>query len=66
MARVSNTQSPRLSVQWIDAAKAAHFHVSLNTFRPGLFRSPSSSGARNVVKIFLSETTGPRALIFGM
>ena len=33
MARVSNTQSPRLSVQWIDAAKAAHFHVSLNTFR---------------------------------
>ena len=47
VARVSNTQSPRLSVQWIDAAKAAHFHVSLNTFRPGLFRSPSSSGARN-------------------
>ena len=37
---MSNTQSPRLSVQWIDAAKAAHFHVSLNTFRPGLFRSP--------------------------
>ena len=28
MARVSNTQSPRLSVQWIDAAKAAHFDVS--------------------------------------
>ena len=47
MASVSNTQSPHLSVQWIDAAKAAHFHVSLNTFRPGLFRSPSSSGARN-------------------
>ena len=46
VARVSNTQSPRLSVQWIDAAKAAHFHVSLNTFRPGLFRSPSSSGDR--------------------
>ena len=47
MARVSNTQSPRLSVQLIDTAKAAHFHVSLNTLRPGLFRSPSSSGARN-------------------
>ena len=27
---MSNTQSPRLSVQWIDAAKVAHFHVSLN------------------------------------
>ena len=47
VARVSNTQSPRLSVQWIYAAKAAHFHVSLITLRPGLFRSPSSSGARN-------------------
>ena len=47
MARVSNTQSSCLSVQWIDAAKAAHFHVSLNTFRPGLIRSLSSSGARN-------------------
>ena len=47
MARVTNTQSPRLSVQWIDAAKAAHFYVSLNTLRPGLFRSPSSSGVRN-------------------
>ena len=44
---MSNTQSPHLSVQWIDAAKAAHFHVSLNTLRPGLFRSPSSSSARN-------------------
>ena len=32
MARVSNTQSPRLSVQWINAAKAAHFHVSLTSF----------------------------------
>ena len=29
MAGVSNTQSTHLSVQWIDAAKAAHFHVSL-------------------------------------
>ena len=47
VARMSNTNSPRLSVQWIDAAKAAHFNVSLNTFRPGLFRPPSSSGARN-------------------
>ena len=47
MARVSNTQSPRLSVQWIDAAKASHFHVKLNTLRLDLFRSPSSSGARN-------------------
>ena len=28
---MSNTQSPLFSVQWIDAAKAAHFHVSLNT-----------------------------------
>ena len=51
MARVSNAQSPRLSVQWIDAAKAAHFHVSLNTFRPGLIRSPSSSDAsREIVE----------------
>ena len=38
MARVSNnTQSSRLSVQWIDAAKAVHFHVSLNTLRPQVF-----------------------------
>ena len=37
---MSNTQSPQLSVQWIDAAKAAHFHVSLNTFRPGLLGLP--------------------------
>ena len=36
MARVSNTQTPCLSAQWINAAKAAHFHVSLNTLRPGL------------------------------
>ena len=36
MARVSNTQTPGLSVQWIDAAKAAYFHVSFNTLRPGL------------------------------
>ena len=42
MARVSNTQSPCLSVQWIYAAKAAHFHVSLNTIKQGLFRSSSS------------------------
>ena len=48
VARVSNTQSPRPSVQWINAAKAAYFHVSLNTLKPGLFRSPSSSGARNL------------------
>ena len=48
---MSNTQSPRLSVQWIDAAKAAHFHVSLNTLRPGLFRSPSSSGAGIVILV---------------
>ena len=34
MARVSNTQTP------INAAKAAHFHVSLNTLRPDLLRSP--------------------------
>ena len=47
VARVSNTQSPRLFVQWIYAAKVAHFHISHNTFRPGLFRSPSSSGTRN-------------------
>ena len=47
VARVSNTQSPCLSVQWINAAKAAHFHVSLNTLRPGLCRSSSSSGGRN-------------------
>ena len=47
VGRVSNTQSPSISVQWIDAAKAAHFHLSLNTLRPGFFRSPSSSGARD-------------------
>ena len=41
---MSNTQTPRHSVKWIDAAKAAHFHVSPNKLRPGLFRSPSSSG----------------------
>ena len=46
VTRVSNTQSPCLSVQWIDAAKAVHFHVSLNTLRPVLFRF-SPSGARN-------------------
>ena len=33
VARVLNTQSPGLSVQWMDAAKAAHFHVSFNTLR---------------------------------
>ena len=27
MARVPNIQTPRLSVQCIDAAKAAHFHL---------------------------------------
>ena len=37
---MSNTQSPCLSVQWIDAAKAAHFYVSLNTIRPGLLGLP--------------------------
>ena len=31
---MSNIQSPRLSVQWSDAAKAANFHVILNTLRP--------------------------------
>ena len=44
---MSNIYSLRLSVQWIDAAGATHSHVSLNTLRSGLFRSPSSSGARN-------------------
>ena len=51
VAWVSNTQSQRLSGQWIDAAKAAHFHASLNTLRQGLFRSPSSSGARIVILV---------------
>ena len=51
VARVSNTQSLTVSIQWIDAAKAAHFHASLNTLRPGLFRSPSSSGSRNVILV---------------
>ena len=37
---MSNTQSPRLSVQWIVAAKAAHFPVSLNTLRPGILGLP--------------------------
>ena len=37
---MSSTKSPRLSVQWIHAAKAAHFHVSLNTLRPGLLGLP--------------------------
>ena len=36
VARVSNTQTPRLSIEWMDPAKVAHFHVSLNTLRPGL------------------------------
>ena len=48
MPRVSNIQTQRLSVQWIDAAKAARFHDSLNTLRPDLFRSPFVSGARNL------------------
>ena len=47
MARVSSTHSPCISVQWIDAAKAAHSHVSLNTLRAGLLRPTSSSGVRN-------------------
>ena len=47
VARVSSIQSPRLSVQWIDATKAAHLHVSLNTLRTGLFRSSSFSGVRD-------------------
>ena len=34
------SQSPSLSVQWIIAAKAEHFHVSLNTLRPGLLVLP--------------------------
>ena len=33
------------------SAKAAHFHVSLITLRPGLFRSPSSSGTRIVILV---------------
>ena len=37
---MSDTQSPRLSVQWINAAKAAHFHVSLNTLSPDLLGLP--------------------------
>ena len=52
MARVSNAKSPRLSVQRIDAAKATHFHVSLNTLRPGLFKSHSSR--YNKSKTFLN------------
>ena len=49
VARMSNTHSRYLSVQWIDVAEATgtHSHVNLNTLRTGLFRSPSSSGARN-------------------
>ena len=31
VARVSNIQSPCLSVQWVDALEAAHFHVSFDT-----------------------------------
>ena len=44
MTRVSNIQSPCPSVQWIDAAKAAYFHVSINTLRQGLL---GLTGARN-------------------
>ena len=47
MVRVTSTQSPRLCVQWVDAAEAAHFHVSLETLSTDLSRFPSSSGASN-------------------
>ena len=45
--KVKKITAPHLSVQWIDAAEATHSHVSLNTLRSCLSRSPSSSGARN-------------------
>ena len=47
MARVSNTLFPHLSVERNDAVEATLSHVSLYTLKPGLFRSHSSSGARN-------------------